>query len=309
MKFTCRLKCRDIDSNLSLPITLYLIDSFTYAASVTSATNVFRKYVLPISPATSHRLSNLIAAFWDSSSHCSERKCTTLWELEEETLCWLVSPSSLAFHSPSGFGTRARRSGQGIPSTDNVGLGPVFDYVLYVLEHVGRSFYLADVQVAYHTPSPYTQCPLTNSQCQSVKHITSFAFLVRRSVQHRRDQIQHLAAELPLARGRQFGDCPIGKRARSAGWRCSVCLDVDRLKGHCTCGWPHVKAVSQQRVLLICKGQWSTQPFERARPEGWSWSDYRCVRSFPDFLLSRLTRWPQSRTTSQREALDPYSDP
>ena len=39
----------------SLPITLYLIDSFTYAASVTSAATSFRKCVLPKPPTASHR--------------------------------------------------------------------------------------------------------------------------------------------------------------------------------------------------------------------------------------------------------------
>ena len=64
MNSVCRLKCPHVDSTLSLPITLYLIDSFTYAASVTSATNVFRKCVPPhllnhISPLTDFRRSLL----------------------------------------------------------------------------------------------------------------------------------------------------------------------------------------------------------------------------------------------------------
>jgi hypothetical protein len=35
------------DSTNSLPIILYLVDSFTYAASASSASTVFRKYVVP----------------------------------------------------------------------------------------------------------------------------------------------------------------------------------------------------------------------------------------------------------------------
>ena len=41
---------------------------------------------------------------------------------------------------------------------------------------------------------------------------------------------------------------------RSTGRR--ECLNVSRLEGHCGCGWPRVKAISEQWILLVGKGQW-----------------------------------------------------
>lgn len=68
------------------------------------------------------------------------------------------------------------------------------------------------------------------------------------------------------------------------------CSDVDRLEGHCSCCWSRVKVVFEQRLLLICEGQWHTSPFERAWPEGWSRSYYRCVRLLLKLFRSLTTR-------------------
>ena len=87
-------------------------------------------------------------------------------------------------------------------------------------------------------------------------HSQEVPFLVWRSAQHRRDQV-NLSEQLRSKR-QKF-------------------LDVDHLEGHRGCGRPRVKAVSEQRVLLVCKGQWDAPPFKRAKPEGWSWSDHWCV--------------------------------
>ena len=71
-------------------------------------------------------------------------------------------------------------------------------------------------------------------------------------------------------------------------------LHVDRFKGHCGFDWPRVETFSEQWVLLDCEGQRHTSPFERARSEGWSWCDYRCVR--PLFILFSLVSLDDPRS-------------